>query len=470
MILDWLNPSGKPVGRTKYLLVGGFLMLVKYLVEAIAINQISGQPYDFFDFINPSLMARNAFLAAGPEWLGFAWLLWTIPFIWIALVFSVRRMIDAGRSPWLGLFVLVPILNWPFMLVASLLKTSSEKTSSEGDAPNDFATHNSELAPNPEDAPAQKLNKITTFLYAILVAIVYAILVLLFSIYFLGDYGIVVFLGTPFVAGATSGFLLARAGHTSWSTILGHAIGVVLVLFALMMLFGFEGAICLLMALPLFLPMAMIGAIIGKAIALAPKITSQNKDQGLLGALLLLPLIGVAESQLGELPEMMVESSLVIDASSQEVWDTVIAFPPIESEPPWYFRYGIASPKSAYIEGDGIGAVRYCQFTTGDFVEPITVWNEPNHLAFDVSSQPDPMVEMTPYREIRPPHLHGTLKSRRGEFVLIPISDDQTKLIGRTWYEIDMSPMGYWTAWTNWLLHRIHYRVLEHIKVSTESG
>ena len=460
-VIDCFNPSGKPVSRTKYLLVGGLLMLFKYLVEAVMIHQTTGQDYSFIDFINPSLMARNVFLAEGPEWLGFAWLLWTLPFVWSALVLSIRRMIDAGRLPWNGLFVLVPFLNWPFMLVASCLGTRSQTSSSP-------LAEQASMALNSSSEFGKEHSKFAAFLNAILVAIVYAATVMAFSIYLLGDYGVVVFMGSPFVAGATSGYLLARSGHTKWSIIIGHATGLVFTLFGLLLLFGFEGAICLVMALPIFLPMTIFGSVIGLTIAMVPEISSQKKDQGMLGALLFLPLIGVAETQLVELPEKMVESSLVIDASPQAVWDTVIAFPPIESEPPWYFRYGIASPKSAYIEGEGVGAIRYCQFTTGDFVEPITVWDEPNHLAFDVTSQPDPMTEMTPYREIRPPHLHGTLKSKRGEFVLVPISETQTKLIGRTWYEIDMKPMGYWTAWTNWLLHRIHYRVLGHIKVSAE--
>ena len=42
----------------------------------------------------------------------------------------------------------------------------------------------------------------------------------------------------------------------------------------------------------------------------------------------------------------------------------------------------------ARIEGEGVGAIRYCSFSTGDFVEPITAWEKPHRLAFDVVKNP----------------------------------------------------------------------------------
>ena len=43
----------------------------------------------------------------------------------------------------------------------------------------------------------------------------------------------------------------------------------------------------------------------------------------------------------------------------------------------WLFRVGIAYPMRARIQGTGVGAVRYCEFSTGAFIEPIEVWKEP---------------------------------------------------------------------------------------------
>ena len=151
-----------------------------------------------------------------------------------------------------------------------------------------------------------------------------------------------------------------------------------------------------------------------------------------------------------------------------DVWNKVIAFPDITGKPEWFFRLGISCPQGARITGRGVGAIRECIFTTGTFVEPITAWDEPRRLAFDVREQPAPMFELTPYRHIHPPHLDGAFRSTRGEFELVKLPGGGTRLVGRTWYTLEIYPHAYWTIWTDWIVHRIHERVLRHIKRISE--
>ena len=63
----------------------------------------------------------------------------------------------------------------------------------------------------------------------------------------------------------------------------------------------------------------------------------------------------------------------------------------------------------------------------------------------------------------------GNMLSRRGQFELIPLPDGRTQLIGTTWYTLDMSPGVYWSLWSDLLVHRIHGRVLKHIKHLSEA-
>jgi hypothetical protein len=123
----------------------------------------------------------------------------------------------------------------------------------------------------------------------------------------------------------------------------------------------------------------------------------------------------------------------------------------------------------ARIDGTGVGATRYCEFTTGRFVEPIRVWDPPSRLAFDVAEGPDPMFELSPYRHLHPPHLEGGFQSTRGEFRLVELPGGRTRLTGRTWYRLDIHPHAYWTVWTDWIIHRIHSRVLRHIQSLAEA-
>ncbi len=80
------------------------------------------------------------------------------------------------------------------------------------------------------------------------------------------------------------------------------------------------------------------------------------------------------------------------------------------------------------------------------------------------------MEEWTPYKRIHPPHLKGFLESEGGEFRLEPLSGGGTLLQGTTWYHHRMWPAFYWKWWSDFIIHRIHLRVLEHIKRRSENA
>jgi hypothetical protein len=186
--------------------------------------------------------------------------------------------------------------------------------------------------------------------------------------------------------------------------------------------------------------------------------------------LLLVPAGHGMDLVAGAAPMREVYSSIDIAADPERVWQHVVSFEEIRTPPPWYFRAGLAYPIRARIAGSGVGAVRHCEFTTGAFVEPITAWDAPRRLAFDVVSQPAPLQEWSPYRTVYAPHLQGFFRTTRGEFRLIPLSGGRTRLEGRTWYTLRMQPQGYWTILADTIVHQIHVRVLDHIKRETESG
>jgi len=282
----------------------------------------------------------------------------------------------------------------------------------------------------------------------------------------LRTYGIQVFLVTPFVMGAVTGYLLSRGSSPTRRQTAG-VIGVVFGLVTVgILLFAFEGIVCLVMAAPLAIPFALVGGFIGQSFA-----ERREGPRRMLLSLLVLPAGTMVDSQ--TLPDRdlhQVLSVVEIDAPADKVWQNVIEFPALPEPTEWWFRAGLAYPRYASIEGRGVGAVRYCVFSTGPFVEPITVWEPGRRLAFNVTSFPEPMRELSPYRGVHPPHLDGYLRSRRGEFRLIPLAGGRTRLEGRTWYELDMAPAIYWEGITDAVIHSIHRRVLDHIKRESEGA
>jgi len=432
-----------PVDRITYAVTGVALAAVKYAVEAAVIRTVTGRMLTPVDFVSPSFVTRSQLLEGAPEWLAWGLFLWSIPFIWLALSMSVRRAAAAGVSPWMGATVLLPLVNLVTMTLLACLP----------DRPAAFR-------PPPVAPPTSSIEDMAT-IRAVSAALAVGFLTFLVGVSWFKTYGAVLFFGTPLVMGMVAGFLANRpAGRSTAATL---RIGVLVMFLAggVLLAFAYEGLICLVMAAPIVMPLSVAGALLGKWIA-------EATDAGLAGAvplLLALPLLAGAESLTRTLPEHEVLTVVEVAAPPEAVWRHVVAFPDLPAPTEWFFRCGIACPQRARIEGAGVGAVRHCEFSTGDFVEPVTAWEEPRRLAFDVAAQPDPMVELSPWRHVHPPHLtDAALRSRRGEFRLVPLAGGRTRLEGRTWYTFDMRPQAYWTMWSDVAIHAIHRRVLDHIR------
>jgi hypothetical protein len=282
-----------------------------------------------------------------------------------------------------------------------------------------------------------------------------------------GAYGWLLFVGLPFFLG----WLAAAVSRprTFWSA-MGIATGAVVVCGAGLIFVGAEGGICLLMALPIALGPALLGGLAAWLVGRmsGPSVRAPWVPVLLIFAVASPPLLATEARRTASAPLHQVVTSLEIDAPPERVWRHIVTFSELPPPSEWIFRAGVAWPVRARIEGTGVGAVRYCEFSTGPFVEPITVWNEPHHLAFDVTRSPEPMRELNPFWNVRPPHLEGYLASERGEFRLVALPGGRTRLVGTTWYRHHMYPDVYWQAWSDFVIHRIHGRVLRHIKALAE--
>src|SRR5256884_7520937 len=76
-----------------------------------------------------------------------------------------------------------------------------------------------------------------------------------------------------------------------------------------------------------------------------------------------------------------------IAAQPEQVWKHVVTVSELPEPTEWFFRAGLAYPQRARIVGSGIGAVRYCDFSTGPFVEPIEVWDRSEEHTSELQSR-----------------------------------------------------------------------------------
>lgn len=433
------------VSRRQYLAAGAGLALFKYTVDAGVAYLTLRTFWSPLDYLNPTLAQRMAEVDRFPSLLLVFLFLWTLPFLWVGVSMSARRAVDAGLSPWIGLGFLVPLLNYVTIAVLALLPGREPRKPS---APR-----------GPRTPPAASV--VLSLILACAFVAVGTVAVLTGGMHY---YGQGLFVGVPFLLGTVTSYVYNLARPASVPSTVGMATLVLLVGFLLLIALAIEGLVCLVMAFPVMWLTVTPGALFGRYLAQLSLRPDASTYASLGIVLLALPAGAWLDRTVVDPGEREVVTTIEVDAPPEVVWEHVVAFSELPAPDHWIFSTGIAYPLRARIEGEGVGAVRHCEFSTGAFVEPITAWEPPARLAFDVVAQPLPMEEWSFYAGVHPPHLDESFRSVRGEFRLVPLAGGRTRLEGSTWYVLDMGPAAYWKLWGDAILHRIHGRVLRHVK------
>jgi hypothetical protein len=275
-----------------------------------------------------------------------------------------------------------------------------------------------------------------------------------------GAYGWTLFTLLPVIAGGVGTWIFRPA--TAWQAVrTGATIGACGC--ALFLVLGAEGMICILMALPVAVPLSIAGSLMTYLIG------ASARGKQPVAMALLLP-VSLFFDVNAKPPLFAVSTSIVVNAPPERVWKYVVAFPAITDEPDWVLRTGLAYPIRTRIEGRGVGAARNCDLSTGSVQERVEVWNEPRLLRFVVTSTPPAMKEMGLYGPIQPKHLNGYYVSKKGQFELTALPEGRTLVVGTSWYQHGLWPAGYWRFWSDTVVHHIHSRVLNHIRALAEDN
>lgn len=442
----------KPLSPIPFLAIGVLLFAVKVGVDYL-VSIAFGQPYSVSYYISPI----DAPLLRPGDHLTYWLAMWgaALPFIAAGLWLTVRRLRDAAAPTWLAALFFLPFANLVFFAACVVLPSRPDATRrADGSVDVERTTA----------ARQQQSFTVASFAGGAGGAAI-TLGALALSVGVFGEYGAALFLGAPVLAGFFGTLLFGRLHEPSWRGMLVATTISLAISFVVMLGFAIEGLICLMMASPL----AAVAALMGGAIALG--ISSSLPAPRSSVAPAIVPIFVLAEVfvPLPPMEDTPVTTTVIVDAPPDVVWEHVIAFPDLDPPDHWLFAAGVAAPVGATIEGEGVGAVRRCRFTTGTFVEPVTVWEPGRELGFSVEAMPEPMKEMSPW-EIRPRHLEGYFETTRGRFLLEDMGDGRTRLSGTTWYHLDMAPRAYWGLWTQKLIHEIHHQVLGQVKSRAEAA
>lgn len=454
------------IDRGPYLLIGVLGFAIKHNLDRLIATTVFHRSWGILDYLQPGMAPGGKLFhllaVSGQDAVFFGTLVAVaLPFIWVGVVLTIKRLRAVRLPLWLMFLFFVPVVNLCFFALLSLLP--SRPAGHPGAMPRRKGLKRFFDRVIPDDPTG--LGSATL---AVGVILLFGLGAIFLGAQLLKQYGWGLFVGLPFSLGLIAALLYGYHRPRSLGRSLLVAILAIVLLGVLIFATAMEGLICLAMAFPLAVGLAMMGALVGYYLQRRPGAMQDTPATFLLLVLMTPSMMGLERGAPHEPPLIAVRTAVEVNVPPEAVWRHLIAFAELPPPREWLFRLGIAYPVRAEIMGEGAGAVRHCVFSTGSFVEPIEVWDAPRLLRFSVTSNPPPMAEWTPYANIHPPHLNGFLVSKRGQFFLTPLPNGTTRLEGTTWYQHNMWPAGYWQLWSDYMIHRIHRRVLNHIKAETE--
>lgn len=257
----------------------------------------------------------------------------------------------------------------------------------------------------------------------------------------------------PALMGTLAAFIWRTLALPIWVHLLGSLAITLLAGAGAFLVFG-EGAVCLIMGLPLILAIVIGGDLMGRVLFrhVPPRLHAS-----------IVPLLVLAVFAEGRVPAQrsgMVVDEIVIAAPPAAVWRNVVAFPPIPRPATWWLnRIGLPSASATTSEGEFVGARRECIFSNGlVFKEVVAEIERERLLTFDIVEQP------------ADPELLGHIVFHRGQFELVANPDGTTTLIGRSWFTLHVRPLWYFDWWNRAITREVHLRVMRHIKELSENA
>ncbi|MDX1961382.1 MAG: hypothetical protein SFU98_22625 [Leptospiraceae bacterium] len=273
----------------------------------------------------------------------------------------------------------------------------------------------------------------------------------------------------PFALGFSSVFFATDEEKKSIAyKVLAPMISSILSLF-ISMLVGWEGTICLIMALPIYVVLAIVGGFIA---GLLSNITSKSEIRMIsLAFVLLSPFIVTESENYFELPSEVrtVNTQIEMNASAETVWKKIIRIPEIkETQTGFFYKMGFPKPVEATLDKEGVGGVRIAKFEKGLlFVETITRWEDKKLLTFKIKSDPSstPLTTLDPHVVVGGRYFDTLL----GEYEIETISDKKVILHLFSKYRLSTRFNFYAAWWGDYLMEDIQNNILNVLKERAEN-
>jgi len=248
--------------------------------------------------------------------------------------------------------------------------------------------------------------------------------------------------------------------------------GSVLIAVAVSALLSLEGAICLIMALPVMLAGATIG---GFAEQLVRRFLRGRTASGFaLVAVLALPWVSgsLERRETPAIDVRRVDSRIEVAASPAAIWDRIASVAEVRPEErhasPIHW-IGFPHPLAATLSRPGVGGVRRATFERGlTFIETITEWRPQRALAFAFHANTDSIPRTTL-------DAHVTVGGEffdvlEGRYEIVPLAPGRCELRLSSRHRLSTRINPYAALWSDFVMGEIQRTILAVIRDRCEAA
>jgi hypothetical protein len=160
-----------------------------------------------------------------------------------------------------------------------------------------------------------------------------------------------------------------------------------LVIFLLLLLAGeLEGFLCVILTLPIIIPLLFLGAVITHLIKKYKEIKGTDNLKILLIPFLPFLFGGLIEKEVTKNTKEVIEvrSEIVLPYSAMEVYSAIKSVDTLIAEKTFLMKFDLPVPLKCELEKEEVGGIRTCYFEGGKIVEKITELEQGKILKMDV--------------------------------------------------------------------------------------
>jgi hypothetical protein len=258
--------------------------------------------------------------------------------------------------------------------------------------------------------------------------------------------GYTFFIVVPLCIGYSLGIKL------DWGISLVIAVMIGLTLFFFLLLTaGFEGLVCVIMLLPIFIPVVLIGILIGYNL----RKRSLKADKKNIIKISLYPLIvllfsgGIEHLFSNKFENAKVESTIYLPYEASTVYDFIKSVDTLAGKRSLLMNLGLSVPQKCVLEKEEVGAKRTCYFENGTIEEKVTDIKRGEYIKMKVTNYNLPGFKWLKFDDA---------------IYLFDQKGDSTKLTRITTYQSQLKPRIYWEFWERQAIEAQHEYVLNDLK------